>query len=144
MSRYFTYSAESQRDKPRENKYISSNIAGNITIEGTIGTWLIIINTPTITKFRNRFISADILTATIIIQRGILIFLIRSPRPTIEVILCVVISAKNVHSTIPKSRYTGKCGIDPPSLKNFTNTTYSIINKNSGRSSDHRYPKVEF
>ena len=99
------------------------------------------INTTTI--FISRFIRADSELAKTMMYFGKFILRIKSPRLIIDCRPIFVASVKNVHSTIPSSRYTPKCSMSRPRRKNFSNTIYKIANKNSGLKTDHKYPNTE-
>ena len=143
MSLYLTNAADRKSEIPKENMYTSSSMSGNSAVVFNKSTWFIIIKRTIITMLSSRFITADKLLLKTMIHRGMRIFLIRSPLPTIEPRLCDVISKKKFQITIPKSRYTGKWGMSDPIFKNFTKTIYRIKKSSSGRSSDHAYPSTE-
>lgn len=71
---------------------------------------LISIKTPTTMRFNNRLMLEVKATEKTKTYLGKLIFLIKSPFPTIDVTLVVVSSAKNDQTTIPSSRYTPELG----------------------------------
>ena len=104
MSRYFTKAADRKRERPNANMYSSNKLNGNRTAVACNGTMFMAMNTPTTTKFRPKLISDDRLLDITIIHLGIFIFLIKSPLPTIDVKLWLVISSKKFQRTIPSNR----------------------------------------
>jgi hypothetical protein len=69
-----------------------------------------------------RLIKEDIVAEITIIYLGKLIFRIKSPLPTIDCKPRPVASAKKFQSTIPNSKYTGKCSMSRPRFKNLSKT----------------------
>src|ERR1035437_8371173 len=107
MSLYFTKADERKKDSPIASKYISTRIKGNNIIEGEMPTWLNIMKIAITIRLSRRLITAERLLLKTIIHRGIRILRIKSPQPTIDPKLCIVISTKKFHNTIPNNKYTG-------------------------------------
>jgi len=106
VSRYFTKTA--LRKKPIAMASTNNSVmkTGRRIQLFIIGTWLISAIKKRITKFRDKLIRADNALLMTTKYRGILIFFIRSPRETIDVIAELVASAKKFHRMMPRSKYT--------------------------------------